>query len=441
MSRTIAHNAQDYLKLTPSLFHINKRNKCVHETVELYWEELKKNGFKTFFCGHGISIPLKSDNLPQIKWVDIADAEGDYNAETHTIYLKKSLLHTPQDLYKTVIHELTHAAQNEIVKQITDYTPNQAEYHLLKLLTAEMNTIPNAGYTIGPIDIGNRIYVSPCCNWKPDVNISRYHLVDNIERFYQLIENEREARCAEISWAQQSGIFTDKDIAAMHKQQADQLEAVQNHFFVEYLDNDTVLSVVQCAQLDILNGRFPGKILVAEADIAYELACTISVLNNEMTHTQYNQNVAMNTKRHVMPQYNCFVNLGKERLGTLPIESAKEVPTAQNPRELIYELCANQNFASQLTEEHWVAMFTLVHSSEIAAPYYLERLQEVLGQNFDQYKKQYYDNAQQKITQSTQEAKAHYSTVKQFPYEQTPTPKNPNNASNIKLEYQEIERQ
>ena len=113
---------------------INKRNKCVHETVELYWEDLKKNGFKISFCGHEISIPLKSDNLPQIKWVDIADAEGDYNAETHTICLKKSLLHTPQDLYKTVIHELTHAAQNEIVKQITDYTPNQAEYHLLKLL-------------------------------------------------------------------------------------------------------------------------------------------------------------------------------------------------------------------------------------------------------------------------------------------------------------------
>ena len=129
MSRTIAQNAQDYLKLTPSLLHINKRNKCVHETVELYWEDLKKNGFKTSFCGHEISIPLKSDNLPQIKWVDIADTEGDYNAETHTIYLKKSLLHTPQDLYKTVIHELTHAAQNEIVKQITDYTPNQAEYH------------------------------------------------------------------------------------------------------------------------------------------------------------------------------------------------------------------------------------------------------------------------------------------------------------------------
>ena len=99
MSRTIAQNAQDYLKLTPSLFHINKRNKCVHETVALYWEDLKKNGFKISFCGHEISIPLKSDNLPQIKWVDIADAEGDYNAETHTIYLKKSLLHTPQDLY------------------------------------------------------------------------------------------------------------------------------------------------------------------------------------------------------------------------------------------------------------------------------------------------------------------------------------------------------
>lgn len=31
MSRTIAQNAQDYVKLTPSLFHINKRNKSTIE--------------------------------------------------------------------------------------------------------------------------------------------------------------------------------------------------------------------------------------------------------------------------------------------------------------------------------------------------------------------------------------------------------------------------
>ena len=40
----IVANANKYLKLTPSLFDIGKRNQCVKETMEIVWADSKKNG-------------------------------------------------------------------------------------------------------------------------------------------------------------------------------------------------------------------------------------------------------------------------------------------------------------------------------------------------------------------------------------------------------------
>ena len=385
--------------------------------MEIVWADTEKNGVSVSFCGSSVSIPFNSDNMPKIKWDDHMAANGNYDAETHTITLKKSLVTTPKELYTTLVHEVRHAIQNEISKDLTQVKPNSPEYYYLNLIRAEISgTQP---IKVEGLDVGKRLYAEPGSNYKTSDPIESYsHLLNNFELFYNLVQTEWDARATEILWAKQSGLFDSMEIAIMEKREADKLLSAQEKFFVEYLSHEAVLSLVQRGQLDTLYGILPDKKLVAEADFVYEFACTVSTANGKMDLVDYNKHLSIAGKEQFMFSHGQFVNYGKERVETLPITEVKNLgfdePTLQTPAAMIYLIPDRKE---SYTPADWEMIFSFAHSRE--TDFMVNHLKDNLKSAYDAYKEQYYTKAQPTL-QSTKDIETNYKDKYAFDFS-TPT--------------------
>ena len=407
----IVANANKYLKLTPSLFDIGKRNQCVKETMEIVWADTKKNGISVPFCGGPISIPFNSNNMPKIKWDEHMASNGNYDSETHTITLNKSLLAKPKELYTTLVHEVRHAIQNEVSKDLTQVQPNSPEYYYLSLIKAEVAETKQMNFM--DFDIGNRLYAEVGSNYKTrDPIESNSHLLNNFELFYNLVQTEWDARSTEIQWAKQSGLFDSMEIAIMEQHEADVLTSAQEKFFIEYLSHEAVLSLVQRGQLDTLYGILPDKKLVAEADFVYEFACTVSTANGKMDLVDYNKHISIAGKEQFMFSHGQFVNYGKERVETLPITEVKmlgfDEPTLQTPAAMIYLIPDRKE---SYTPADWEMIFSFAHSRETDCM--VNHLKDNLQSEYDVYKEKYYTRPQ-KALQLVKDAETNYKAKYAF---------------------------
>lgn len=158
---------------------------------------------------------------PHVVFDNSMQVDGKFDANTNTIHISACLKNRPLYLYSTLIHELTHAFQLELTKNIHNYTNTSKEFQCLQLMKYELKSRDN-NLQWNNMELGNRIYINPSI-----ANRFAMPFIQKFDMFYMLQEIERQANANTLLWCKVGG-FPQSFINTLEKRKKENISIVRN---------------------------------------------------------------------------------------------------------------------------------------------------------------------------------------------------------------------